>query len=69
MILPFNGEWYVFWGGDIRELNYHVDNQAQKNAFDFIIRDKDGKSFKTDGLKNEDYYAFGKEIISPCDGE
>jgi Peptidase family M23/Protein of unknown function (DUF3887) len=67
--LPFNGEWTVYWGGDTKELNYHVINEAQKNAFDFVIRDEKGSSFKTDGLTNEDYYAFGKEIIAPTDGE
>lgn len=67
--LPFKGEWTVFWGGDTKELNYHVIDEAQKNAFDLVIRDEKGNSFKTDGLNNEDYYAFGKELIAPCDGE
>ena len=67
--LPFNGEWTVVWGGDTKELNYHVENQAQKNAFDIVIKDAKGNSFKTDGKANEDYYAFGKVIIAPCDGE
>ncbi len=30
---------------------------------------KDGKSFKTDGKSNNDYYVFGKNIISPCDAK
>lgn len=68
LILPFKDEWTVVWGGDTRELNYHVESQAQKNAFDFLIKDEKGKTFKTDGKTNEDYYAFGKEIIAPCDG-
>ncbi|KJF44603.1 DUF3887 domain-containing protein [Draconibacterium sediminis] len=67
--LPFRGVWTVVWGGDTEELNYHVENEAQKNAFDFIITDKEGKSYKTDGKTNEDYYAFGKEIIAPCNAE
>ena len=62
-------EWTVFWGGDTKELNYHVESEAQKNAFDIVITDKNGKSFKTDGKTNEDYYAFGKELIAPCDAE
>jgi len=69
MILPFNDEWTVFWGGDTREQNYHVDNPAQKGAFDWIITDDRGKSFQGSGTSNENYYAFGKEIIAPCDGE
>lgn len=67
--LPFNGEWTVVWGGDTKELNYHVESQAQKNAFDIVIKNAQGNSFKTDGKTNEDYYAFGKEIFAPCDGE
>jgi murein DD-endopeptidase MepM/ murein hydrolase activator NlpD len=68
MHLPFKGEWTVFWGGDTKELNYHVVVKFQKNAFD-IVMNKDGRSFKTDGKTNEDYYAFGQPIIAPCDGE
>ena len=67
--LPFKDEWTVIWGGDTKELNYHVENQAQKNAFDIVIKDERGNSFKTDGITNEDYYTFGKELIAPCDGE
>jgi murein DD-endopeptidase MepM/ murein hydrolase activator NlpD len=69
MVLPFKDEWTVIWGGDTKELNYHVESQAQKNAFDIVITDTGGKSYKTDGIKNEDYYAFGKELFAPCDGE
>ncbi len=67
--LPFKGEWTVFWGGDTKELNYHVISVAQKNAFDIVVRDEKGNSYKTDGKTNEDYYAFGKELIAPSDGE
>lgn len=69
LILPFKGEWTVFWGGDTKELNYHVESEAQKNAFDLVITKAEGKTYKTDGKTNEDYYAFGKELIAPCDGE
>lgn len=69
MKLPFKGEWTIFWGGDTKEQNYHVSYEAQKNAFDILIKDNNGKSFKTDGRTNEDYYAFGQELYAPCDGE
>lgn len=69
LILPFKDEWTVIWGGDTEALNYHVVSPAQKNAFDIIITDAKGNSYKTDGRTNEDYYAFGKELIAPCDGE
>ena len=69
LILPFEGEWFVFWGGDTKEENYHVESNAQKGAFDFLIKDQEGKSFKNEGKINKDYYAFGKRIISPSEGE
>ena len=68
-ILPFKGEWTVFWGGDTKELNYHVENEAQKGAFDIIITDENGKSHNNNGERNEDYYAFEKELIAPCEAE
>jgi len=69
LILPFKEEWTVIWGGDTKELNHHIENEAQKNAFDMVITNDKGISYKTDGNNNADYYAFGKEIIAPCDGE
>jgi murein DD-endopeptidase MepM/ murein hydrolase activator NlpD len=67
--LPFEGRWTVVWGGDTKELNYHVESQAQKNAFDFLVKDDNGKTFRSDGTSNEDYYAYGRNIIAPCNGE
>lgn len=69
MSLPFKGQWTVFWGGDTKELNYHVESKAQKNAFDIMIMDEKGLTHKGSGQTNEDYYAFGKELFSPCAGE
>ena len=69
LILPFKEKWNVTWGGDTAALNYHVESKAQKNAFDFLIKGKNGNSYKTDGKTNEDYYAFAKEIIAPCSAE
>ena len=69
MKLPFKGEWSVVWGGDTKEQNYHVESVAQKNAFDILIKDEQGSTHKGTGEYNEDYYAFGKELYAPCDGE
>ena len=69
MKLPFKGEWSVTWGGDTKEQNYHVESIAQKNAFDILIKDEQGYTHKGKGEFNEDYYAFGKELYAPCDGE
>ena len=67
--LPFIGLWTVVWGGDTPEQNYHVENRAQKGAFDFLIVGETGKTYRTDGRSNEDYYAFGQELLAPCDAE
>ena len=69
MKLPFTGEWTVIWGGDTKDLNYHVVSPAQKNAFDILIKDDNNRSFKNSGQQNEDYYAFGQKLTAPCDGE
>lgn len=69
MRLPFDGVWYVFWGGDTESQNYHVSSRAQKNAFDFVMRDSSGRDYRTDGTTNADYFAFGQKILAPCDGE
>lgn len=66
MILPFNGEWFVFWGGTTVEQNYHVDYADQQYAYD-ILMVANGTSYEGDPKKNESYFAFGKEIIAPCD--
>jgi len=69
MALPFHGEWYVFWGGPTVAQNYHNAHQNMRGAFDFVMIDQRGKSYNTDGKKNEDYYAFGQEIIAPCNAK
>jgi len=66
--LPVRGRWTVHWGGDTKELNYHHDVPSQRFAMDLLIRDANGLSHRGDGLKNEDFYAFGKEIVAPADG-
>lgn len=68
MILPFNEEWYVFWGGAKVEDNYHVVYDNQKYAYDLFMI-KDGKSHKGNSKENENYYVFGKEIIAPCNAK
>ena len=69
--LPFaSGEqWYVLWGGDSAEQNYHVTVRSQKNAFDLLIRNPwSGRNYRSDGRANQDYYAFGRPILAPVDG-
>jgi hypothetical protein len=67
--LPFRGHWLVVWGGDTRALNYHHDTPNQRFAFDLIGVGDDGKTHRGEGAKNEDYYAFGREVLAPADGK
>ena len=69
MSLPFRGEWAVVWGGDTKMQNYHVTIPSQKNAMDIVVLDEKDSPFRTDGKTNEDYYCFGREVYSPCDGK
>jgi len=66
--LPFKKEWFVNWGGDDKESNrYHHEVSNQKYAFDFVIK-KNNATHQGEGAQNEDYYAFGQEIVAPADG-
>jgi len=66
--LPFKGKWLAFWGGDTKELNLHHDAPNQKFAFDFLGVDEEGRTRKGEAQVNEDYFAFGREVLAPADG-
>ena len=68
LALPFEGTWHVYWGGDTRDLNQHHGVPCQNFAFDFLVTDDQGKTFKDEGNSNEDYYAFGRRIVAPDAG-
>lgn len=65
MILPFEEEWFVYWGGLTEAQNYHVREMSQQYAYDMLMV-KDGASYEGDPKSNESYFAFGKDIIAPC---
>jgi len=62
--LPFYGEWEVSQGHN----GEHTHKGAWRNAWDFIITDKNGKQFKGKGDFTEDYFCFGKAITAPFEG-
>lgn len=68
MQLPFRGEWYVFWGGDSERVNYHVRVPGQRRAADLVIRGSDNLSHKDGGRRNEDYFAYGEQILAAAPG-
>lgn len=65
--LPFNGEWFVFWGGRTVTDNYHVVTADQRFAYDILIM-KDGKSYSGDGQSKEQYYCWGEPVLAPGSG-
>lgn len=65
--LPFEGEWYVYWGGKKTSDNYHNTFSGMKGALDFWVMGSNGQSHRKGATKNEDFYAFGKEINAPVD--
>jgi hypothetical protein len=67
--LPFKGRWLVVWGGDTEELNqHHHDIPSQRFAFDLLGVNEQGETCRGQAQVNEDYFAFGREILAPADG-
>jgi hypothetical protein len=62
--LPFDGDWWVVWGGRTRLQNYHIIAPDQRHACDFVVW-KEGGTFRGDGTRNEDYWAWGRPVLSP----
>jgi murein DD-endopeptidase MepM/ murein hydrolase activator NlpD len=65
--LPFEGEWYVFWGGRTREQNYHVAHLDQRYAYDLVVR-RNGATHEGDGSRVEQYHCWGRPILAPGAG-
>jgi Peptidase family M23 len=65
--LPFDGEWYVFWGGRTVDQNYHAAVASQRFAYDLVVR-RDGSSHTGDGSRLEQYHCWGQPILAPGAG-
>ena len=65
--LPFQGDWYVFWGGRTIDENYHAVSKSQRFAADLLIM-KDGASHSGNGSQLSDYYSYGAEVLAPAAG-
>src|SRR5262249_34628988 len=61
-------KWLVAWGGSTLEDNPHVTTNDQRRAADLVVVGADGKHFKTDGKKNDDYPAYGQDVLAVADG-
>lgn len=67
-IMPITDEWFVFWGGKNEFLNYHYIYESQRYAYDLVIM-KEKRTCRESGMHNENYYAFGKEVVAPANGK
>jgi murein DD-endopeptidase MepM/ murein hydrolase activator NlpD len=65
--LPFEGEWYVFWGGRTVAQNYHAEHADQRFAYDLEVV-RNGNKHQGDGKQNTDYFCYGRPILVPGDG-
>lgn len=68
-ILPFEGRWSVVNGGVDKEVSHSWSILPQRYAYDFLIIDNSGKTYKDDPKLAENYYCYGMNIIAPADGE
>lgn len=66
--MPITEDWFVVWGGANEFLNYHYPYEGQRYAYDLVIV-KEDKSYKDSSLSNENYYAFGAEVVAPYRGK
>jgi urea transporter/murein DD-endopeptidase MepM/ murein hydrolase activator NlpD len=62
--LPFFGEWTVTQGHN----GIYTHKDDWRHAWDFEIKDEEGKTYKNGGDFPLDYYCFDKNILSPADG-
>jgi len=68
LTLPFAGFWVVESGGVERKDSHSWNVFNQRYAYDFLVKDEEGKTHRHEGRVLEDYYSFGQAILSPADG-
>jgi len=62
--LPFRGEWYVSQGH-----NGKITHKDEfRFAWDFVITNESGKTYREPGTKVEDFYCYGLPILAPAAG-
>ncbi|MBF8435485.1 M23 family metallopeptidase [Halanaerobiaceae bacterium Z-7014] len=67
--LPFEEEWIVINGGVEQKDSHSWEVINQRYAYDFVVVDSKNRSYKNNGDNLEDYYCYGKNVLSPADGE
>ncbi|KAB8135779.1 M23 family metallopeptidase [Gracilibacillus oryzae] len=67
-IMPITDTWFVVWGGTNQFINYHYAYEAQRYAYDLVIK-IDEQSYQGNPGNVKNYHAFGKDLIAPADGQ
>ena len=62
--LPFFGQWKVWQGHNGK----HTHKGEWKDAWDFVIVDKDQNTYKNEGYSLQDYYCYNAPVVAPADG-
>lgn len=62
--LPFFGEWTVTQSHD----GAHTHKGEWRHAWDFEIEDEEKNAYTGLGASKEDFYCYGKPVLSPADG-
>ncbi|NPA12666.1 MAG: peptidoglycan DD-metalloendopeptidase family protein [Aquificae bacterium] len=62
--LPFVGQWTVWQGFDGK----WTHKGSWRYAYDFVITDEEGKTYRGEGYQLTDYYAYRKPVLSPTRG-
>ncbi|MBS4538301.1 M23 family metallopeptidase [Clostridium sp. D2Q-11] len=66
--LPFEGKWVVVNGCYTKDFSHSWNIPTQRYAYDFIILDEEGKSYRNEFNQCESYYCYDKNILAPADG-
>lgn len=62
---PFRGTWTVAFVAPDDKTARAADARL-RFALDWVIRDDADRTFRGDGARNADYYAFGQEVLAPA---
>lgn len=67
--LPFDGQWFIGWGGETKELNQHFGIRPQNLALDIakVVPGTEHR-YQGDSKLNESYLCWAQPIYSPIAG-
>jgi hypothetical protein len=80
LILPLRGRVFVHDGHDF--LSHHrrlditgdmttalgINENMTRYAYDFTVVDEQGRMYRNEGNKNEEWFGFGQPVLAPADG-